>query len=589
MKPFFLFFFAVLAVQSHALKMALNPNSPISSGIIKTDAASFKETGADWVRINCRADLWNGPADTNRHNGMTWFEAYDAIINDFVTNGIQVYMLVSQEIAPESNYDTEGWLNSYSNYFYQIVEHFKDRVRVYEVFNEPNNWKAPSTPTLSHKSFAKLLERIYKAVKFDHWGDPSWQVTIVSGGLFSHDSDNVAAYFDDTFNFGKVALNWASNKNTYGTYPLDGLGYHIYVKQGSTPVSEIQSKMNENLDAIWNVFTSHEGAETEKKMWISEFGWSVSNIDTNEQARNVHVAYNLFRNDSRIDYAGWFSLKNFGAGNQWGLIVDGGDLANPADRRPSWDAFFVQSQSNRFETLSTNFWFSSTAGGIPFSPRSDDLLQDSGVSVSVLDGGFYNNDTNYGQIDWLANSPTTGNFGVGNDANGAAILRDNSSPENTPSLLVQYNLTEPFYITNILVFGGWDDSRQFLHYDIDVSYESSSAFVPFIYAANGMPGVTTIVGDGSKYFSVSQVNNNDGFLGYEKINALRFKFYMVGHPSESFFVDALDGSTPDAIVGSVVREIDVFGEIPEPAFVWIIGLLELWIVGSRRKFKFNKT
>ena len=587
MKTYLFIFLTCLAVQSFALKMALNPNAPIWNGVIKTDAASFKKTGAKWVRINCRRDLWTGPSDTNKHNGMTWFDAYDSIINDFVTNDVQVYMLVSYELVPGSNYDDDSWLTEYSNSFNQVVNHFKDRVRVYESFNEPNNWKAPSTPIISYQAFAKSLEWIYKTVKIDHWGDPEWQVTLVSGALFSHDHDTVATYFNNTFNYGKNSLGWNDIKTNYGTYPLDGLGYHIYVAQGPNLVATVQSKINGNLNAIWNVFTNHEGAETKKKMWISEFGWNCASVDTGEQARNVNVAYNLFQNDSRIDYAGWFSLNNFGDANQWGLVVNGGNPAIPADRRPSWYAYFNQSVTNRLDTLSTNFWFASSSVHLPFQPSPDDILQKSGVTASVLEGGFYNNDTNFGQIAWLTNSPVTGNFGVGNDNFGAAVLLDNVTPESIPSLTIQYNFLNSLYVTNILVFGGWNDSRQFLHYSVDASYEYSSAFFPLVRAANGEPGLTPVVADGSKYFSVSQIHDIKGYVGTGMIDALKFKFYMVGNPSKTFFVDALDDTSPDAIMGSIVREIDVYGEVPEPfLFINCYLLFIIWkFIFLKNKFR----
>jgi len=90
---------------------------------------------------------------------LTWFEAYDRLVDELTTHGVQVYGQIGAESVPGGGEpDSDDHVQRYAAAFVQIVDHFRDRVRVFETFNEPNNWRNQ---------------------------DPCAQVTIVSGALFS--------------------------------------------------------------------------------------------------------------------------------------------------------------------------------------------------------------------------------------------------------------------------------------------------------------------------------------------------------------------------------------------------------------------
>ena len=324
--------------------LALDTNAPIiaSTGNIAAPPDAVAGTGAHYVRVNFILGPWSSPSDTALFGSppRTWFETYDEIINSFLARGVQIYGLIGAEAVrprPEG-LNSEAYVQDYKANFVSIVGHFKDRVRIFESFNEPNDWAGGTSSQVQPYWFARMLEEIYLGVKYDndHHSDPSWQVTLLSGPMFSHDLDTCEAYFNQVWDAGRRLLNWNQVKTLTGSYPLDGLGYHIYVEQGSTDPAVITGAMKANLDAVWRAFTGLEGADTPKKIFVSEIGWTTQYISEAGQASNLKASIEYLRGDPRVLMAVWFCLKDFPNG-EYGLF--GASGLSFADRKPSWYRF----------------------------------------------------------------------------------------------------------------------------------------------------------------------------------------------------------------------------------------------------------
>jgi len=325
--------------------VCLDANAPIdaTSGNIAAPAQVIAETGTKFTRINFILGPWSAPDDTTHHGAqnMSWFETYDAIINALVSRGVRIYGLIGAEgVKSAAQLNTEQYITDYVRNFVLIVGHFRDRVRIYESFNEPNNWASgTTTPTVPAYWFARMLERIYSDVKVEngHTTDTTWQVTLVSGPLFSHDQDTVASYFTQVYSEGINNLGWKALKSATGTYPLDGIGYHIYVAQGTTDVNTIQQKMLGNINAIWNVVTTYEGSNTAKRLWVSEFGWSSDSLGSEAaQAQNLQTGFNVLLGNAHVALASWFCLTDF-PGASYGIFRAG--TFQETDKKPAWSAF----------------------------------------------------------------------------------------------------------------------------------------------------------------------------------------------------------------------------------------------------------
>ncbi|HTI29788.1 MAG TPA: glycosyl hydrolase [Methylomirabilota bacterium] len=137
--------------------------------------------------------------------------------------------------APSSNAD-------YAAYAKAVVHRYKDRIHVWEIWNEENSsifWK----PAPSAAAYAAMLKAAYAAIKAE---DPA--ATVVLGGT---------AGFDKAFMDGIVAAGaWSS---------FDALAIHTYV--AVQPESSMMATWLENARAYLDT-------KGQKPLWITEFGWS---------------------------------------------------------------------------------------------------------------------------------------------------------------------------------------------------------------------------------------------------------------------------------------------------------------------------
>lgn len=325
--------------------VCLDTGAPISGSTINIDADALAATGTKYVRLNFILGSWSSPTDATLHNGMTWMQCYDSIVNSLTKRGLKVYGLIGGEAVKNGGaLNTDLYVDAYTKNFVTIVEHFKDRVRVFESFNEPNDWAGGTTAQVEPYWFAKMLQKIYMAVKIDngHIKDPTWQVTLVSGPLFGHDiassyEDTGASYMDAVYKAGIDQLSWKSIRADHGTYPLDGIGYHTYVTQGPNKPKAIKDRLNYNINSIWDIISKYEGTGSKKKIWISECGWNTAHISASEQARNVTTAFTAFRDHPRVAMGTCFQICDFGGDGGWGIFK--GTPYTEANKKPSWTAF----------------------------------------------------------------------------------------------------------------------------------------------------------------------------------------------------------------------------------------------------------
>jgi len=137
----------------------------VDHGVVHDDMATVDSTGTAWVRINFRLDTSDAP-------DAAFFAAYDRVIDDYIARGISVYGLVNDEaVSSTLDHTSDAWIALYVQNALAIVDHFKDRVRVYEIINEPNDWAGGTSERFPAATFAKMLRDTYAAVKTAHAGD----------------------------------------------------------------------------------------------------------------------------------------------------------------------------------------------------------------------------------------------------------------------------------------------------------------------------------------------------------------------------------------------------------------------------------
>lgn len=153
--------------------LGLNSNAPINAQSgnagLNNDPNVMADTGSSWVRVNFILGPWLAPDDPTPHGaeGLTWFETYDRIIDSYLEQGVRIYGLIGLEAVriPDGIGDhraylqTEEYTNLYVTNWIRILEHFRDRVRVVESINEPNDWAGGSSAIFPPSAFARLLGR----------------------------------------------------------------------------------------------------------------------------------------------------------------------------------------------------------------------------------------------------------------------------------------------------------------------------------------------------------------------------------------------------------------------------------------------
>ncbi|HEY5945254.1 MAG TPA: NBR1-Ig-like domain-containing protein [Kofleriaceae bacterium] len=310
-----------------ATEAGLDVGHVVDSGSVHADNATVDSTGTPWVRINMRLDAWSAPDDDTRRgpDQLTWFEAYDRVIDDYLARGIQVYALINDEaLSSAQPHGSDAWIADYVQNAVKIVDHFKNRVRVFEIINEPNDYAGGSSARFTARAYAKILQDTYLAVKHDagHTGDRCWQVQLVSGPLFSFDGNSSASYLQQAYSIGKSQLAWDYTHEVTGSYPLDGIGYHMYVAQGlDSANADVRTEMRLNLGALWNVVTSYEGADTAKRVWVSEYGWEAGVVGDAVQAQRMQAGHAAMAELGYVALALYFNFQDF-PGASYGVYDD---------------------------------------------------------------------------------------------------------------------------------------------------------------------------------------------------------------------------------------------------------------------------
>ena len=288
---------------------------------LQSQLPAIQEAGAGWVRIgfrlgDCYQD-WINPGC----NGTTALYQYDQVIQDAQTRGLQILGLINNELWPGSsslwtanNAENAGgngdndYMRALSlNAAVVLASHYAGKITTWEIWNEPN----VGGSTIYPSNFAWLLRHVYEDTRKAGLSG----LTIISGGITSlQDSRNRitsassgADYLTHTYQQGQKYAQWDTIKATYGSYPLDGIGQHIYIDGFASTSSQ---KISTCLKYIRNAYVAFEGAATNKKSTITEVGWSTENVSESIQAANLQIAYTQFKQTPYVNNAYWFNIQD---------------------------------------------------------------------------------------------------------------------------------------------------------------------------------------------------------------------------------------------------------------------------------------
>jgi len=246
---------------------------------------------AGWVRINFRLDTSDTP-------DAAFFAAYDQVVDAYVAHGVEVYGLINDEsVSSGEDHNGDAWRAQYVANATAIIDHFKNRVRTFELINEPNDYAGGTTARFTPHAFALAVQATYQAVKRDHADDRCWQVSLISGPLFAFDDNPSNGYLDQVYG------EWG------GDVPIDGVGYHMYVAQGlDSTTADVGTQMRANLTALSQTIAAHGPA---LPIWVSEFGWQADTVGADEQAARMQAGFDAMDAFGQVAGAIYFNYADF--------------------------------------------------------------------------------------------------------------------------------------------------------------------------------------------------------------------------------------------------------------------------------------
>ncbi|MBI2011506.1 hypothetical protein HYS91_01935 [Candidatus Daviesbacteria bacterium] len=330
-----------------------------------TDAVAdqLAKSGAGWVRLNFIVSPYGS-------DNSEFYSVYDGIVNRLRSRGLQIVGLMSNESWPGSQQDWVAnnnekrggdgyntYIDKYGYAFARMAKHWEGKIKYWEIWNEPNaysqdpnqNPDSPGGSFIYPSNFAAMLTHAHSQVHYYNKID----VQIISGGIFGHDISGFAPgpagadYLSDTYNMGiNQTGKFAWAKATYGTYPLDAIGQHIYINQWpSNSVLDTTAFLN-YINYYQDVIKKWEGVFSNKKIWITEFGWATNNMSESQQASNLEKAFKIIKGKGVVDSALWFKLEEDPkAGLYFGLYRADGT------QKPSYSKFKT---ANTYEGKKSN-------------------------------------------------------------------------------------------------------------------------------------------------------------------------------------------------------------------------------------------
>jgi len=302
------------------------------------------QAGAGWVKLNFRLGGFANWTETTTF-GYSALSLYDQIVANARTRNLKVLGELSNEawhgvLADWQTNSAEAAGGNGDNLYLQqfaqsaaavLVQHYAGQIGIWEVWNEPSQ---PATH-LYPSNFAQLLAHVYTGIKaagvtsatlvsggITSLQDPTGQITFASSG---------AEYLQQVYLQGKNLAGWEAIKGTYGVYPLDWIGQHIYIDGfARTTASGIRTA----LQLLHDAYVAGEGGSTTKQTLITEFGWASNNVSERIQSSNLQTAYTVFKNTPYIHKAFWFFLRD-----EPGPRLYFGLLRPDSSPKPAWKAY----------------------------------------------------------------------------------------------------------------------------------------------------------------------------------------------------------------------------------------------------------
>lgn len=332
--------------------------------------AKMAAAGTGWIRIDFRSTpSLDQPGNTLW--GPTLVGLYNQAVNNARAAGLTVIGLIGPGVYPgsqtqwEAN-NSENTSGDGSNAFIQnwvqqaaapILNIFHDRVKYWEIWNEPNAWTSSPGVGATYiypSNFAQLMAQVYAYKETSKTLAPYYinldDLTIFTGGIFGFSRSGVNYPGDDYLtSVYEIELNnpnipggvgaWKAFKSQYGVCPLDSIGEHIYVDQGGATTA---AHLKYYLDKKHGVLTTSEGTGSKKKTFLTEVGWTTASVSQATQAQNLATLAGLLQSGTvpYVQTAIWFQWQdNPDAALYYGVVDSCGAAKAAYASYEAWETY----------------------------------------------------------------------------------------------------------------------------------------------------------------------------------------------------------------------------------------------------------
>ncbi len=253
----------------------------------------FKKMEEAGLQIVRREITWR---DIEKTPGNFDFSKYDQVVNLALSHrlkflGILAYgnWWASEEGREFHSYDANFFppdnLEDFGNYVTMTVSHFKGRIKMWEVWNEPNGgyrfWK--SSLTGDPEKYGDLLKVAYTRVK-----KVCPECTVSYAGLFYHQEviEGAPLYLEKSFEYHPDLGNY-----------FDVMAYHPYPFYPPLAAPESDQFLETPIyDMNYNMLNILKINGYTKPLWITEVGWpTIYSLSLTDQAnylvRSFVLAY----------------------------------------------------------------------------------------------------------------------------------------------------------------------------------------------------------------------------------------------------------------------------------------------------------
>lgn len=232
---------------------------------VERAAQLMQDAGIQAVRMDFNWDMLNPTREEWK------FEDYDRVVKIVRSHGLEFLGIVDYvSWWASSAQASQDWrvrlysepLNDYdfARYTYEVVNHFKADVRVWQIWNEPNTkgfWKPQPNPA----RYVSLLQEAYLAAKY---ADPDAVVIFAglsSNGIEGNDESGLASNF--------IEHAYAAGARGY----FDAMAIHPYMLPNSgietlrAKISATRAVMNKNGDQDLPLWLTEMGVPSDAPWW----------------------------------------------------------------------------------------------------------------------------------------------------------------------------------------------------------------------------------------------------------------------------------------------------------------------------------